>query len=116
MRLALSTALVAALAASAHAEALTIDLPDGAPAERNKVAYSCTGGHKLTAEYINAGSNSLAVVTTGDKTILMTSVLSASGARYAGLQYVWWTKGNTGDFYDLTQGEDAPPQFSCEEE
>jgi len=115
MRLALSAALVAAFAASAHAEALTIDLPDAGSAERSKVAYTCSGGHKVTAEYINAGANSLAVVTTGDDTILMVNVLSASGARYAGQQYVWWTKGSTADLYDLTQGEDAPPRLSCQE-
>ena len=46
----------------------------------------------------------------------MVNVLSASGARYAGRQYTWWTKGNSADFYDLTKGEDARPEFSCEAE
>lgn len=99
-------------AAAAHADPLTIDLPGAA--ERQTVAYSCGDGKKATAEYINAGSNSLAIVTFDGKTLLMANVLSGSGARYAGQQYVWWTKGNSADFYDLTKGEDAPPEFSCE--
>jgi membrane-bound inhibitor of C-type lysozyme len=108
-----SAMLVAALLGgeAAHADPLTIDLPGAA--ERQTVAYACDGGRKVTAEYINAGANSLAIVILGEQTILMVSVLSGSGARYAGQQYVWWTKGNSADFYDLTKGEDAPPEFSC---
>ena len=108
-----STMLAAALlgVAAAHADPLTIDLPG--TAERQTVAYTCGDGKKISAEYINAGANSLAIVKLGDETVLMANVLSASGARYAGRQYIWWTKGNSADFYDLTKGEDAPPAFSC---
>jgi membrane-bound inhibitor of C-type lysozyme len=111
-----SMMLAAALlgVAAAHADPLTIDLPGAA--ERQTVAYSCDGDRKVTAEYVNAGANSLAIVKLGDETVLMVNVLSASGARYAGQQYVWWTKGNSADFYDLTKGEDAPAEFSCEAE
>ena len=111
-----STMLAAALlgVAAAHADPLMIDLPGAA--ERQTVAYSCDGDRKVTAEYVNAGANSLAIVKLGDDTVLMVNVLSASGARYAGQQYVWWTKGNSADFYDLTKGEDAPAEFSCEAE
>jgi membrane-bound inhibitor of C-type lysozyme len=108
-----STMLVAALlgVAAAHADPLTIDLPGAA--ERQTVAYACDGGRKVTAEYVNAGANSLAILTFGEQTILMASVLAGSGARYAGQQYVWWTKGNSADFYDVTKGEYAPPELSC---
>ncbi len=99
--------------AAALADTLTLDLPGAASAERDTVAYSCTGDRKVTAEYVNAADNGLAIVNLGDKTVLMVSVLSGSGARYAGQQYIWWTKGNSADFYDLTKGEDAPPEFSC---
>ncbi len=101
-----------AAASAAHADTLTIDLPGAA--ERQTVAYICGDGTKATAEYINAGSNALAIVTLDGKTLLMANVLSGSGARYAGQQYVWWTKGNFADFYDLAKGENAPPEFSCE--
>lgn len=98
----------------AFADPLTIDLPGAASAERTTVAYSCGGERKVTAEYINAGANSLAVVNLVEQTVLMVSVLSGSGARYAGQQFIWWTKGNSADFYDLTKGEDAAPVFSCQ--
>lgn len=111
-----STVLAVALlgVAAAHADPLTIDLPGAA--ERQTVAYGCDGDRKVIAEYVNAGANSLAIVKLGDETVLMVNVLSASGARYAGQQYVWWTKGNSADFYDLIKGEDAPAEFSCEAE
>lgn len=113
MRLIVILAALAAASTAAQADPLTIDLPGAASAERSTVSYSCGGDRKVTAEYINAGDNSLAVVDLGDRTVLMVNVLSGSGARYAGQQYVWWTKGNSADFYDLTKGEDAPPEFSC---
>lgn len=100
--------------ASAHAGPLTLDLPGAAVAQRQKVGYSCTGGHEASAEYVNAGANTMAILTFDGQTLLMVSVLSGSGAKYAGQQYAWWTKGNSADFYDLTKGEDAAPEFSCE--
>lgn len=111
-----SMVLAAALlgVASARADPLTIDLPGAASADRQTIVYACSGGKKVAAEYVNAGSNSLAIVRLGDETVLMVSVLAGSGARYAGQQYVWWTKGNTADFYDITKGDNAPPEFSCE--
>lgn len=102
------------LSGAALADPLAIDLPEAASAERSTVAYSCDGDRKVTAEYINAGDNALAVVDLGDARILMVNVISGSGAQYAGRQYIWWTKGETADFYDLMKGDDAAPEFSCE--
>jgi membrane-bound inhibitor of C-type lysozyme len=108
------TLAAALVSGAALADPPTIDLPGAASAERTTIAYSCGGDRKVTAEYVNAGGNSLAIVNLGEQTVLMVSVLSGSGARYAGQQYIWWTKGNSADFYDLTKGEDAPPVFSCQ--
>ncbi|MCX7304355.1 MAG: MliC family protein [Hyphomicrobiales bacterium] len=98
---------------AALADPLSIDLPGAASAERSTVGYACDGGRKVSAEYVNAGDNSFAIVNLGEKSVLMVTVLSGSGARYAGQQYIWWTKGNSADFYDLTKGENAGPEFSC---
>lgn len=115
----MKTVLVAAfvlVVSAAGADELTIDLPGAASAERSTVSYSCGGERKVTAQYINTDANSLAILDLGDTTLLMANVISASGARYAARQYIWWTKGNTADLYDLTKGEDAAPEFSCEAE
>ncbi|WP_109577680.1 MliC family protein [Aminobacter sp. AP02] len=112
MRLFLTAILLASAAGSALASTITLELPGNAAVDRQAVSYKC-GDRDIKAEYINAGSNSLAVLTMGDETVVAVTVLSGSGAKYAGQQYVWWTKGDNADLYDLTEGEDAPPLHSC---
>jgi heat shock protein HslJ len=82
----------------------------GAPVAvaRETVSYLCDGDLRLAAEYINAGSTSLAVLSIGEETVVAANVLAASGAKYAGGQYEWWTKGDEATLYDLTKGENAP--------
>ncbi|HEY0918109.1 MliC family protein [Devosia sp.] len=106
--------LLAGPAVSAAAPAqLTLALPGDA--EIRTVAYDCDGGAAMQVTYINAAPNFLAVIPVGDGTQIFAAVLSASGAKYAAGNFVWWTKGPDADWYDLTQGEDAAPAFSCHE-
>lgn len=111
MRLTLA-AIALAVASNALASTITIDLPGNAEVEREATTYKC-GDREVKAEYINTASNSLVVLGLGDVTVIAVTVLSGSGARYAGQQYIWWTKGNSADLYDLTKGENAPPLYSC---
>lgn len=114
MRSTLTAIILAAAANTATASTVTLELPGSASVERKSVSYKC-GDEVVKAEYINAGGNSLVVLTINDQTVVAVTVLSGSGARYAGQQYVWWTKGDNADLYDLTKGEDAPPLYSCTE-
>jgi membrane-bound inhibitor of C-type lysozyme len=59
------------------------------------VRYTCTKGTKVQASY----NGNRARVVVGNKVYLMTQALSASGVRYIGGGYTWWTKGNTADLY-----------------
>jgi len=95
-------------ATAANAATITIDVPDADGAETIRQTYDC-GGTRVEAVYHNAGSVSLAVLTIGGETVVASNVIAASGARYAGAHYVWWTRGDSADLYDLTKGEDAPP-------
>lgn len=113
MRLSFTAIILAAATGAAMASTVTLELPGDAAVERNAVTYKC-GDQTVKAEYINAGSTSLAVLALADETVVTVNVLSGSGARYAGQQYVWWTKGDTADLYDLMKGEDAPAVLSCE--
>ncbi|WP_378944220.1 MliC family protein [Mesorhizobium sp. ANAO-SY3R2] len=112
MRPILTALILAAAVNRAAATTVTLELPGDAPVDRQTVTYKCDGP-AVKAEYVNAGENSLVILTFDDRTVVAVTVLSASGARYAGRQYVWWTKGDNADLYDLTRGEDAPPVFSC---
>jgi membrane-bound inhibitor of C-type lysozyme len=95
-------------ASPAFATTVAIELPGSEAAKTQPVAYDC-GDERIAATYINAGANALAVLKIGAATVVFTNVLSGSGARYAGQQYIWWTKGDEADLYDLTKGENAPP-------
>mgnify|MGYP002621020397 FL=1 len=102
-----------AFAGSAAAE-ITIQLPVDAPADHFQVSYDC-GGQSMTVEYVNAGPVSLAVFSHEGEPVVAANVIAASGARYAGGRFVWWTKGQAGSLYDVTQGEDAAPIAECQE-
>lgn len=105
--------LLAAGTAFAQGASLTIPLPAGAKVERMKVGYMCGGGLKVQAEYFNAPQASLATIAFKSEFVVLASVLAGSGAKYAGAKYVWWTKGDKADLYDLTKGEGAAPVASC---
>ena len=84
-------------------------------AERKLVRYDCEGAESFDVEYINAAPNFLAFVPHDGATYLMSSVIAASGARYAAANYVWWSKGTDAELYDVSQGDDAPPILTCSE-
>lgn len=72
--------------------------------------YQCRGGQTLKVTYYNRqGGQSFAMLTVKDKPMLFVDTLAASGVRYVAGPYVWWTKGDNGDLYDMTAGPDAAP-------
>lgn len=94
-------------AAPLHAVEIVIPLAEGTAVEANEVRYGC-GDRELTVTYINAGTVSLATMEIDGETLVASSVVSGSGARYAGGRYVWWSKGDDAQLYDLMQDEDTP--------
>ncbi|WP_048649263.1 MliC family protein [Nitratireductor soli] len=94
-----------------HAATVELDLPYVSAVEADSVTYRCPD-FELTATYHNAGDIALAVLQFEARNVVVVTVPSASGARYAGGNFVWWTKGDHGDLYDVSRGEDAKP-VSC---
>ncbi|MCB5202332.1 MliC family protein [Neorhizobium sp. T786] len=114
MRMMLPGAVLAGvlgLALSAGAEDIRIELPADTRVETVRAEYEC-GGQRVSAQYINAGSVSLAVLAMGEDVVVAANVMAASGAKYDGGRYVWWTKGREATLYDLRMGE-ADPGVSC---
>ncbi len=101
--------MVAALGWSTLAGAadLTIHLSGSQPISRKTVQYQCDGqaaatGLPATAfpvEYINGAGNSLVIVPVHGASLIFTNVTSASGARYAAGQYIWWDAAGSVNFY-----------------
>lgn len=103
------TAVVAMVLAPTLASATTVsfELPGSEKPSVQTLSYDCSG-RTIGATYINADANSLAILDLGETAVVTVNVLAASGAKYAGQQYVWWTKGDEADLYDLTEGETTP--------
>lgn len=64
----------------------------------NTTLYSCVQGTKVEAQYV--GQKAWVVI--NGKRLLMQTTRSASGARYIGGGYTWWTKGPKADLYKGT--------------
>lgn len=94
----------------AQAASVTLDLPGADAATRETVNYDC-GGQRISATYINAGDNAPAVLKIGERVVVTVNVLSASGARYAGQELIWWTKGDEATLYDVRKGENDPGEM-----
>lgn len=85
-------------AVTAPAEDIAIHLPQNATVSRKTVRYRCDvqagkvglPSGSFPVEYIDGGGNSLAVVPINGNPIVFSNVVSASGARYAAQQFIWW--------------------------
>ena len=74
------------------------------PAATELVRYSCADGSTVEARYPTPDT---AQIVTNGKTVDMKVAQSASGARYVGDGWQWWTKGMTdGMLAPLKAGED----------
>ncbi|QRQ88533.1 MliC family protein [Cupriavidus oxalaticus] len=103
-------ALLAALGSASAARAPGID---GVRfTDVRTVRYQCDGDKTLTVRYFNSGDNQAVVFRLDGKPVLAVTTVSASGARYVGGRYEWWTKGDTGTLRDLMQPEHAAAALS----
>jgi membrane-bound inhibitor of C-type lysozyme len=101
--------MIAALGWSALAGAtdLTIHLTGSQPISQKTVPYQCDGqaaatglpGGAFLVQYMNGAGNSLVIVPVNGASLIFTNVTSASGARYAAGQYIWWEAAGSVNFY-----------------
>ncbi|WDR03865.1 MliC family protein [Devosia algicola] len=92
---------------------LELDIDGTGTAEQRVVQYACDKGEPFKVTYINAAPNYLAMMPVNGDQVLMREVLSASGAKYVADVWVWWTKGDEAQLYDLRDGPDAAPIDAC---
>ncbi|MFX0547086.1 MliC family protein [Roseovarius sp. S1116L3] len=86
---------------------LSLPLTLGPDGSVNSVAYSCGDGTDLVVQYVNAGSNNLALIPLKGETRIFVGVISGSGARYVSGASEWWTKGDEARMSD--EMSDAKP-------
>lgn len=118
MRLSIISAAAAFMVAAAPAMAaevaisLSIPVTGGTSVNSSATTYDCEG-REVAVSYINAGEVALAVLDIEGRTVIAANVIAASGARYAGGRYVWWTTGDKADLYDLMDGGEDQPAAHC---
>ena len=106
MRLAYFVASVTVAGMPVFAEpALSLRLPLSEDTSIVSVEYDCPDSGTVDVSYINAGENSLAVLSIDDVERVFVNVVSASGARYVSAEYEWWSKGDTATFTNLINDE-----------
>ncbi|HEV7309331.1 META domain-containing protein [Ensifer sp.] len=96
---------LASMTTASEGSDVTIRVPGADSVDRQTVRYDC-GGKAVEAEYINAGPVSLVTFTIDGTFVVASNVISGSGARYAGGQYVWWTKGEEATLFDAMKGDE----------
>lgn len=98
---------------------LVIDVPEDAQPTKETVLYQCdtgAGKEKVEATYFNAGSIALVYFKWNDDYVVGANVIAASGAKYAGAQYIWWNSKNEVALYDLLKDPEEQKPILCVEE
>ncbi|AVH42158.1 hypothetical protein G6M70_09230 [Agrobacterium tumefaciens] len=102
------------VATGAMAEELVIPLPNDTTVEKVETVYQCAAD-KVEAVYFNAGEISLVRLGLKDGVTVAANVISGSGAKYQGGIYVWWSKGEEADLYDLMADSEMKKPVHCVE-
>lgn len=103
---------------SAFAGSLVIEVPDDPEPTKETIVYQCsseTQKQRVEATYYNIGEIALVDLKWNGKRIIAANVIAASGAKFVGGEYVWWTKGNEASFYN-TLTEDRALSLECVKE
>lgn len=101
---------LAGACASAHAATRPFPMRDIPMQSRHTWRYTCADGKTFRVTYLNAvNGQSFALMPVSGRTMLLVATIAASGVRYQGDRYTWWTKGPRADLYDATAGDDAKP-------
>ena len=98
----------------AMAEELVIPLPNDTTVEKVETVYQCAAD-KVEAVYFNAGEISLVRLGLKDGVTVAANVIAGSGAKYQGGIYVWWSKGEEADLYDLMADPEMKKPVHCVE-
>jgi membrane-bound inhibitor of C-type lysozyme len=110
---ALTAGSLCLMSVSLSAVAMPLTVPQIQTATTNTLRYACRGGNTLTVQYMNTkNKQSFALLSVDGRKMLFVNVLAASGAKYVGDHYTWWTKGPEGSLTDETADPKAPPMLA----
>ncbi|WP_019223023.1 MliC family protein [Bartonella rattaustraliani] len=102
--------------AKTFAGSLIIEVPDTPEATAETITYQCDmekNKERVEATYHNAEGISLVDFKWKGKRVIASNVIAASGAKYVGGPYIWWTKGDEATFYDLLSDPEEKKPIFC---
>ncbi|WP_321840310.1 MliC family protein [Paraburkholderia bannensis] len=100
----------APVAQAASANGGPLDIRDIHVQSRHTFSYTCADGKTFKVSYLNAANGqSFALVPVEGRKLLLVGVVAASGVKYVGDRYAWWTKGPGGDLYDTMADPNSKP-------
>ncbi|WP_019220988.1 MliC family protein [Bartonella senegalensis] len=106
-------------ASNTLAASLIIEVPEDVETTTQTIAYECkVGTHKKRVEaiYLNADNISLVDFIWNSDRVIATKIISNTGIKYAGGQYIWWKKNNEVTLYDLVQDPEEKKPILCIDE
>ncbi|WP_375626078.1 MULTISPECIES: MliC family protein [unclassified Bartonella] len=96
-----------------------IEVPDNPEPKTETITYQCdtgTGKERVEAVYLNADNISLVDFKWNGDRVIAANVIAATGAKFAGAQYIWWEKNKEVMLYDLSQDPEEKKPILCKDE
>ncbi|EJF79203.1 Membrane-bound lysozyme inhibitor of C-type lysozyme precursor [Candidatus Bartonella washoeensis] len=101
------------------AGSLIIEVPDNPEPTTQTIAYQCDTGtskERVEAVYLNADNISLVDFKWKGDRVIAANVIAATGAKYAGAQYIWWETNKEVTLYDLANDPEEKKPILCKDE
>lgn len=104
---------------SVFAGSIILEVPDSPEPTTQTMTYQCDtemGKERVEATYNNAENISLVDFKWKGDRVIAVNVIAASGAKYAGAQYIWWEKNKEVTLYDLANDPEEKKPITCKDE
>ncbi|WP_336293794.1 MliC family protein [Bartonella sp. CB169] len=104
---------------NALAGSLILEVPDNPEPKTQTVVYKCDTGineERVEAIYLKAENISLVDFKWKGNRVIAANVIAATGAKYAGGQYIWWEADNKVTLYDLINDPEEKKPILCKDE
>ncbi|GAA4658081.1 MliC family protein [Bartonella pachyuromydis] len=104
---------------NALAGSIILEVADNPEPTTRTITYQCNTGvskERVKATYHNADNISLVDFKWKGDRVIAANVIAASGAKYAGAQYIWWENNKEVTLYDLANDPEEKKPILCKDE
>ncbi|WP_144751752.1 MULTISPECIES: MliC family protein [Bartonella] len=104
---------------NALAGSIILEVADSPEPTTQTITYQCNTGvskERVEATYHKADNITLVDFKWKGDRVIAANVIAASGAKYAGAQYIWWEKNKEVTIYDLAHDPEQQKPILCKDE